>query len=349
VVAFVALVGVGGFFAFRWWKKRTSAVPDSPYSMTTIADQRASGLSKGDYRDTPVVTELGPAPLPEKSKSRMHMISFRNSTDMGWEIKFNEITVMEELGAGAYGVVFLGSWRETLVAVKQLHTKMTDEVLDAFRNEVQLMKKMRPHPNVLGLLGVCTQAPPYAIITQYVEGGSLSILLKSKTALSPDTLFDLTKGVARGLNHLHLEKIVHRDLAARNILVKELKSGYQPLIADFGLSRFHTGETEQSTTKAETGPLKTMAPECLVYKNYSTKSDVWSFGVLLEEIYGRKDPYSSMDAVQVAVLVGRGELLPKPPPGMPTVLVGVMSQCCKYNADERITMSDVCKILDSKM
>ncbi len=95
----------------------------------------------------------------------------------------------------------------------------------------QYICNIRPHYNVLLLLGACTIAPPYCLVTEYMDGGSLYTLLTSDRKIANDDLVRIVKGVGRGLLHLHMEGVVHRDLAARNILLKETKDGFEPKIS----------------------------------------------------------------------------------------------------------------------
>jgi len=118
-----------------------------------------------------------------------------------------------------------------------------------------------------------------------------------------------------------------------------------PVIADFGLSRSFTNDQTAAKTSNDTGPLKIMAPECLTRKEYSFASDVWSFAVLLDEIYSRKEPFPDLYPYEVASKVALKDLVPNIPKNMPTVLVEISKACGLFNPSERITMKDVCERL----
>jgi serine/threonine protein kinase len=135
-------------------------------------------------------------------------------------------------------------------------------------------------------LGITVAPNPQCIVTEFLDGGSLTSLLYSRKTITQKMLYDIVYGIAAGVLHLHKEGIVHRDLAARNVL---MTSGGQVKISDFGMSR----KTQNSggVTKTENGPLKWMAPECLYERKYSIKTDVWAFGVTLFEIVSRGEPY----------------------------------------------------------
>lgn len=112
------------------------------------------------------------------------------------------------------------------------------EQLDEFRRELALMASLRPHPNVLTLVGACTVPPHLAIVTQLCEHGSLFGLLHSPTQhLTWHQLLEMARGAARGMAHLHAHQLVHRDLKSGNLLVD---AEWNVRVADFGLSRVFT-------------------------------------------------------------------------------------------------------------
>jgi len=135
------------------------------------------------------------------------------------------------------------------------------------------MKNLRPHENVVLLTGICKE--PLSIIVEYMEGGSLFNYLRNlEIKISNELQILFIVGIARGMFHLHSEKIVHRDLASRNVL---LTKSLIPKISDFGMSRVNLENEDANKTSSNVGPLKWMAPECISENKYSNKSDVWAF------------------------------------------------------------------------
>jgi len=247
------------------------------------------------------------------------------------EIDPKELTLEQQLGAGAYGVVYKGKWRGGWVAIKKVHDGVKQAAIDDFMKEVHLMQQIRPHSNVVQFLGVCMD--PLMLVTEFLERGSLYHFLRKEEAanLTQAQTQDIIKGIASGMYHLASEGIVHRDLAARNIL---LSAALVPKISDFGMSRLVQQESGH-VTSSSVGPLKWMAPENLLDRIYSEKSDVWSFGVTCIEILTRKDPYPNMEGVQVATRVGNKGLTPEIPENCPAQLATMLVGCFKFDPAER--------------
>jgi serine/threonine protein kinase len=132
--------------------------------------------------------------------------------------------------------------------------------------------------------------------------------------------------------HLHNNNIVHRDLAARNILLSEVG---EPKVSDFGMSRLVDND-DGNTTKATVGPLKWMAPESLRSREYSKKSDVWSFGVVVWEIVTRQEPYKDEDLMDLGLKIrDEGHSLPISDDTEP-IFKHIMESCFKKEPQDRL-------------
>jgi predicted Ser/Thr protein kinase len=258
-----------------------------------------------------------------------------------FNIPYREISFKREIGAGGFGKVFMGEWQSTEVAIK-VSNNMTS--YEEFRKEAELMINIRPHPNVLQVLGVSTDGISPAIIMEYCPGGSLDLLLFDKSKdVAADYQFRLILGIARGMLHLHKNNIVHRDLAARNIL---LSRDGEPKISDFGMSRMIESSIKEGTTRTNVGPIRWMAPESIKSKVYSTKSDVWSFGVVISEILNREEPHKEIeDVIEVAIAIRNELKTPKIEESAPELLKEIMRLCWAINPDERPEMDSLCEKL----
>ncbi|XP_062242258.1 tyrosine-protein kinase Fes/Fps [Platichthys flesus] len=251
-----------------------------------------------------------------------------------WVLDHDDIILGQLIGRGNFGEVFSGSLRsdKTPVAVKTCKENLAPEHKNKFLMEARILKQYE-HPNIVRLIGVCTQKQPIYIIMELVQGGDfLSFLRQKSQSLTPKILIKMIENVTAGMEYLESKKCIHRDLAARNCLVAEHNV---VKISDFGMSR----QQEDGVYSAEGGlrqiPVKWTAPEALNYGRYTTESDVWSFGVLLWEAFSMgMSPYTSMSNQQTREEVERGYRMPAPH-GCPVEISRIMSCCWQYDAKHR--------------
>lgn len=146
-------------------------------------------------------------------------------------IQAEEILVGPQIGSGTFGTVYRAHWHGP-VAVKILNVKKPSPAhLRAFRNEVAMLKKVR-HGNILLFMG-CVTKPSLAIVTQWCNGSSLYTHIIKETKFKMNTLIDIARQVAQGMDYLHAKNIIHRDLKSKNIFLHEDLS---VKIGDFGLA-----------------------------------------------------------------------------------------------------------------
>ncbi|XP_061600103.1 tyrosine-protein kinase Fes/Fps isoform X2 [Cololabis saira] len=251
-----------------------------------------------------------------------------------WVLEHDDIVLGPLIGRGNFGEVYSGRLRSDNipVAVKSCKENLAPEHKSKFLMEARILKQYN-HPNIVKLIGVCTQKQPIYIVMELVQGGDfLSFLRNDSQSLKPKVLVKMTENVAAGMEYLESKKCIHRDLAARNCLVTENNS---VKISDFGMSR----QREDGVYSAEGGlrqiPVKWTAPEALNYGLYTTQSDVWSFGILLWEIFSMgMTPYTSMTNQQTREEVEKGYRMPAPH-GCPMEISGIMTSCWEYDARNR--------------
>ncbi|XP_044180198.1 fibroblast growth factor receptor 3-like [Acropora millepora] len=278
-----------------------------------------------------------------------------NPATRSWEVSRENVTIEKVIGKGAFGQVAQGTAQNlplekgtATVAVKMLKENAQDiERKDLF-SELEVMKKLKPHPHVIKLLGCVTITDPVLVIIEYVPYGDLRGYLrksrglndnyfkdpdiKPQTSLSSMQLMLMSWQIADGMSYLSSRKIIHRDLAARNILVGE---GEKCKVTDFGMAR--NVQMENAYEKKTKGriPVKWTAYEALTQGRYTTKSDVWSFGVVLYEIFTiGGQPYPRTNARKLVELLASGYRMPKPNHVAET-LYQIMRNCWQEEPEDR--------------
>ncbi|KAJ9554441.1 hypothetical protein OSB04_018486 [Centaurea solstitialis] len=198
----------------------------------------------------------------------------------------DNFNINNKIGEGGFGPVYKGVLDDGRdVAVKRL-SETSQQGLDEFKNEVVCIAKLQ-HRNLVKLLGYCTHGNELILIYEYMANKSLDSFLFDETkclVLDWPQRFHIIHGMARGILYLHqdsLLQIIHRDLKAANIL---LDADMNPKISDFGLARNFIGFDNAAKTKKVVGTYGYISPEYAVHGRFSTKSDVFSFGVLVLEI-----------------------------------------------------------------
>ncbi|KAL3313895.1 Tyrosine-protein kinase ZAP-70 [Cichlidogyrus casuarinus] len=157
--------------------------------------------------------------------------------------------------------------------------------------------------------------------------------------MSVELLTELALQVGQGMAYLESCKFVHRDLAARNVL---LVTRNYAKISDFGMSKaLNIGSDYYRAVSAGKWPLKWYAPECIYYYKFDSKSDVWSFGITLWEMfsYGER-PYKDMKGTQILAMLDQGQRLSRPTL-CPQEIYTLMQQCWLFEGADRPTFADV--------
>ncbi|NXJ08531.1 BRAF kinase, partial [Odontophorus gujanensis] len=272
-----------------------------------------------------------------EDRNRMKTLGRRDSSD-DWEIPDGQITVGQRIGSGSFGTVYKGKWHGD-VAVKMLNvTAPTPQQLQAFKNEVGVLRKTR-HVNILLFMGYSTK-PQLAIVTQWCEGSSLYHHLHIiETKFEMIKLIDIARQTAQGMDYLHAKSIIHRDLKSNNIFLHE---DLTVKIGDFGLATVKSRWSGSHQLEQLSGSILWMAPEVIRMQDknpYSFQSDVYAFGIVLYELMTGQLPYSNINnRDQIIFMVGRGYLSPdlsKVRSNCPKAMKRLMAECLKKKRDER--------------
>lgn len=266
------------------------------------------------------------------------------------EIPREDILYSKDLGQGHFGVVVQAQANRIgpdgcpmTVAVKVLKVGASPQMKKEFFREAALMQAF-DHPNILKLIGVCIEQDPLCMLFEFMERGDLNNFLRKNTTqpphpgMSSDQLVELCIDIATGLQYLAQNHFVHRDLATRNCLVS---STYRVKISDFGLSQDIYSSDYFTLGDTELLPIRWMPPEAILYSKFTTQSDVWSFGVVLWEIFSFGiQPYYTMSNEEVVQHVRDGNVM-SCPDNCPRELYDLMLDCWAMNPTDRPTAAEL--------
>ncbi|KAG9266945.1 megakaryocyte-associated tyrosine-protein kinase [Astyanax mexicanus] len=256
----------------------------------------------------------------------------------GWLLDLAGLTLGESIGEGEFGAVYEGEYMGRKVAVKNIKSDVTAQ---AFLGETSVMTKLQ-HKNLVQLLGVILHNGLY-IVTEFMAKGNLVNYLRSRgrSVISTVQLLHYALEVCEGMEYLECKKLVHRDLAARNILLSEDNVAK---VSDFGLAKVDSQAFDNTKL-----PVKWTAPEGLKNKKISTRSDVWSYGVLLWEIfsYGMQ-PYPKMSLQEVKEQVEQGYRM-EAPEACPPEVYTIMRDCWEKEPKMRPSFHKLRELLQAEV
>ncbi|XP_031555241.1 fibroblast growth factor receptor 2-like [Actinia tenebrosa] len=354
-----------------WTKRRSKNIYTEDYNV-----QYARRIEQNSRQRHPSVTTStssygSTAPLLRKRDMRIdsnlsQVSEYELPLDEEWELDRSLITVSETLGEGAFGRVMKAEaiglkkapYSSCFVAVKMLKDDATEQELSDLISEMETMKRIGQHKNIINLIGACTQNGPLFVVVEYAANGNLRQFLRSrrptddysyssgKERLHLSDLVSFAYQVSRGMAYLEAKKCIHRDLAARNVLVSEdlvLK------IADFGLARdVHDVDYYRKTTDGRL-PVMWMALEALFDRVYTAQSDVWAFGILMWEIvtFGGS-PYPGVPLEKLFELLKSGYRMEQPV-NCDDEMYALMIQCWHEDPARRPTFNQLVKELDAKL
>ncbi|XP_068446087.1 tyrosine-protein kinase receptor Tie-1 isoform X2 [Clinocottus analis] len=315
---------------------------------TLLNRRRTFTYQSGSGEETILQFNSGTLTLTRRPKPTPEPLTY---PILEWEdIKFEDV-----IGEGNFGQVIKAMIKKDgnkmSAAIKMLKEFASENDHRDFAGELEVLCKLGQHPNIINLIGACENRGYLYIAIEYAPYGNLLDFLRKSRVLETDPAFAKEHGtastltsqqllqfavdVATGMHYLSDKQFIHRDLAARNVLVGD---SLVAKIADFGLSR-----GEEVYVKKTMGrlPVRWMAIESLNYSVYTTKSDVWSFGVLLWEIVSLGGtPYCGMTCAELYEKLPQGFRMEKPK-NCDDEIYELMKQCWRDRPYERPPFSQI--------
>ncbi|KAL4647686.1 tyrosine-protein kinase receptor UFO [Arapaima gigas] len=347
IIITVALVTLAAVYVMRRWRKETrfgeAFEPIMQRGELVVRYQARHTYSRRTNEAT--LNHLG---ISDELKQKLQDVM----------VDRHKLTLGKILGEGEFGSVMEGllTQEETVlrVAVKTMKIAIcTRTEMEDFLREAACMKEF-DHPNIMRLLGVCLQLvegegyPSPVVILPYMKHGDLhSYLLYSRLGdcpvfLSSQMLIKFMADIARGMEYLSSKNFIHRDLAARNCMLNENMS---VCVADFGLSKKIYNGDYYRQGRISKMPVKWIAIESLADRVYTSKSDVWSFGVTMWEIATRgQTPYPGVENSEIYDYLRQGNRLKQPPDCLDSIYA-LMSSCWLLNPKDRPGFKFVCSEL----
>ncbi|XP_038161695.1 neurotrophic tyrosine kinase, receptor, type 2a isoform X12 [Cyprinodon tularosa] len=341
-----------------------------PSSVISNDDDSASPLHHvSNGSNTPSSSEMGPdaviigmtkIPVIENPQYFRNTNSLLKTDTFVQHIKRHNIVLKRELGEGAFGKVFLAECynlspdqEKILVAVKTLK-EASENARKDFHREAELLTNLQ-HEHIVTFYGVCVESDPLIMVFEYMKHGDLNKFLRAHgpdavlmaegqttrpVELTQSQMLHIAQQIASGMVYLASQHFVHRDLATRNCLVGE---NLLVKIGDFGMSRdvYSTDYYRVGVGGHTMLPIRWMPPESIMYRKFTTESDVWSLGVVLWEIftYG-KQPWYQLSNNEVIECITQGRVLQRPRT-CPKEVYDLMLGCWQREPHMRLNIKEI--------
>eukprot|EP01122_Echinamoeba_exundans_P010444 TRINITY_DN3914_c0_g3_i1.p1 TRINITY_DN3914_c0_g3~~TRINITY_DN3914_c0_g3_i1.p1 ORF type:complete len:778 (+),score=208.17 TRINITY_DN3914_c0_g3_i1:126-2459(+) len=270
------------------------------------------------------------------------------ASDIAWEIDPRDLEFERSLGMGSSGEVFEGKYLGNRVAIKVLKTNNLEEEIEEFKKEFQVLVAIGS-PNIIKFFGASLSGK-LSMVMEFCSRGSLyDVLNKKDFVFDWDRFFSLTREVVKGVEALHVNdpSVLHRDLKTLNVLVSD---DWHAKVCDFGLSRFNTGSNLSTLAKCR-GTYAYIAPEVYNCEKFTTKSDIYSVGVIIWELVYRiltgkyLRPFGEFKHLQfdfqILIQACKMNLRPTIPANTPQSLVDLITICWAPERDSRIEAAEV--------
>jgi serine/threonine protein kinase len=319
------------------WHQQPDHRPPFEHVMAQL-EWMAEEYTGQDNWESAVVFPVGDERMSSTESSMMASIS--SAVRQGYNMVETDLQLGWLIGEGNYGAVYEAMYLGTKVAVKQLYVEaIGQKVIADFHKEVELMKSC-DHNNLVALLGMVEAPPRLLLVTELLEKGSfwdmyhnaqVSKSLFKKPADLITFAVRIAQDVAQGMKHLHEKAIIHRDLKSQNIWISV---DYTAKVGDFGMSRLSSNHTMTMV-----GSPLWCAPEILMSKNYSFSADVYSYSIILFELFHWVEPYANMSVMEIMVAVTEHHERPEILDIVPEDICTIICDCWQPDAEHRPTFA----------
>jgi serine/threonine protein kinase len=267
-------------------------------------------------------------------------LGFNGEIELHNEIKKADIDVGDLIGKGKAGMVYMGKYKDSPVAIKMFNNpeKIDDK---EFKKEISIMSLVKEPNLILPCYGGSTKKGNKFIITELMEGSLFEFLHDKEVNIDEHLRLIMAISIARCVEFLHSCNLIHRDLKSLNIL---LNQSFELKICDFGLSRV---VDKHAPMTGNVGTVCWIAPEIFNNKKlYTEKADVYSFGIILWELLMRQMPFDDTESFTIPLLVTKGKR-PKLPKSTPKDWCKLIDKCWHQKPDKRPTFSQILSMLDT--
>lgn len=264
-----------------------------------------------------------------------------------WNVDFENVQILERIGRGISATIYKVLYKGKVAALKRW--EMDPDMLlscdlNDFIKEVSLVSALPEHKNLVRFIGACAKPASLCMVMELMERGSLFDLLKDPSNMfSLDRIFSMAIDAATGMAFLHAHDVIHRDMKSLNLLVN---SEWTVKVADFGLSRVEAPEMTGGM-----GTTRWMSPEILNRCRYTKSSDVFSFGLTLNEMMTRKIPFHDLPNLEVSTVIVAG-MRPEIPEYTPPDFADLIRKCWAQEPDKRpsfVQIVEELKMMQTKL
>ncbi len=268
---------------------------------------------------------------------------------VGQEISGCEI--LQKVAVGGMGSVYKARHKalDRIVCVKILSPSLTNDkkAVELFLTEARAIAELE-HPNIVQVFNVGKEKGYYFIVMSFVEGQTLSQIIKKQKNLPLNTIIDLFEGVFLGLDAAHAKGIIHRDIKPSNILIN---TDGQPKIVDFGIAKKMDKEKGSTKTTELAGTAYFIAPEQALGRDLDTRADLYSVGASLYYVLTGQFPYNGKNTIDI-IQKHINEPIPNPAklrPSIPAWLAGAVQRLMAKKPEDRFQTAKEAYVYFQKM